>query len=297
MREKSIFSGVVRTENSHTELLCNLLHHSHYFQKVFHQFLTGREMPVTDARITTQFVSKDNGRPDLMFRLGSGHGDLIVEVKVRSSCVATAFQTADASEAGYHQLGDVYFLVPRDWDHISTVVGKTRTWEELAIELSRHPAFGDDVILREYLMLLELEFPSIRLTEVERTMLDSHAPATVITTAIKLHRIVDSLADRFKSLGYKVEGESSATEYGYSVRDRAAGNVTTLWFGMWSTYDLLLGAGYMQDMHPAKVYEGFIKMDSSPWYLLSLNELLRSGDNDVVDIAFRRLESTLSQMA
>jgi len=220
MRERSIFSGVARTENSHIELLCNLLHHSPHLQKVFYCFLTGCEMPTGGARITTQFVSKDNGRPDLMFCVGAGHPDLIIEVKVRTSCAATPFQTANANEAGYQKLGDVYFLVPREWDHISTIGGKVRTWEELSVELSRHPAFGDDALLREYLMLLDLEFPSIRFTEAERRMLNSNAPAVVITTAIKLHRTVDSLADRFKSLGYKLEGESSSTEYGYYVRSQ-----------------------------------------------------------------------------
>jgi hypothetical protein len=230
-----------------------------------------------------------------MFCVGQGHTDLIVEVKVRASCAATPFQTANVSEAGYHQLGDVYFLVPRGWDHIATVGGEVRTWEDLAIELSRHPAFGDDVLLREYLMLLELEFPSIRFTEVERAMLDSHAPAIVITTAIKLHRIVDSLADRFKAFGYKVDGEASTTEYGYYVRSRTAGRVI-LWFGMWSTYDLLLGAGYKQDMHPTKIYDGFLQMDSSPWLLLSLNDLVLSAHDDVVEAAFNRLEITMGQI-
>jgi len=50
-------------------------------------------------------------------------------------------------------------------------------------------------------------------------------------------------------------------------------------------------------MHPNKTYQGFVQMESSPWLLLSLNELLASGNDDVVEGAFKRLEITLSEMA
>src|SRR4051812_3930992 len=108
MRDKSIFSGVARSEHSHTELLCNLLHHSEAFQSTFYEFFTGRMMPSLKPRITTQRHSAEDGRPDLEFDFSGTSAKLIIEVKVRSSCAATRFQSAKGTEAGYHRLGDVY---------------------------------------------------------------------------------------------------------------------------------------------------------------------------------------------
>jgi hypothetical protein len=295
MREKSIFSGVARSENAHTELLCNLLNHSQAFQAIFYNFLTGTMMPSLKPRITTQFFSAEDGRPDLVFDFSGTRANLIIEVKVRSSCAATSFQTAEPTEAGYHRLGEVYFLVPRNWQHRYSISGRLLTWEGLASALCRSQDLYDDMFLREYMMLLDLEFPSIRFTEDERTMLSANEARVVVTSAIKLHRTVDSLAERFKELDFKVEGSFDASEYGYYIRSKSTGRFL-LWFGMWSTYDLLLGAGYENNWHSARTFEGFLPMENSTWQVVSLNAMVLREDDDIVQSAFELLKAILDKM-
>jgi len=59
----------------------------------------------------------DDGRPDIVFDFGENVPKVIVEVKVRSSCLPTALQINKASGSGYRNRGEVYFLVPGGWKH------------------------------------------------------------------------------------------------------------------------------------------------------------------------------------
>jgi hypothetical protein len=295
--ERSIFSGVARTENSHTELLCNLLHYSENFRALFHNFLTGVAIPSDPPHITTQFVSPEDGRPDLVFDYkNAAMRNLIIEVKVRTSRATTPYQAAEAEASGYHKLGRVFFLVPRGWDHVVIANARVLTWENLANQLSRSPEITQDTILREYLRHLDLEFPSIRFTEDEKVMLSLSRPHQVVETAIKLHRTVDSLAERFKEAGYRVESSGDASEYGYYIRSKTSSGML-LWFGMWSTYDLLLGAGYENAWHHSRQFEGFTQMANSRWSVLSLNEVIMRDDDDLVGVVFDQLATIVKSMA
>ena len=295
MSGRSVFSGVARNENSHTELLGNLLRYSLSFQSFFLQFVSGAEFPAGQAIISTQFQSEGDGRPDLVFDFQGARKNVVVELRVRPSCASTHNQTAGPGEAGYRHLGDVYFLVPKHWVHRSSIAGPVRTWEDLALSLSRASAMKDDLLLREYLKLLDLEFPSIRFSDEERTMLGTSGARLTVSAAIKLHRTVDSLAERFKEVGYRVEASADEGEYGFYIRARET-NRYLLWVGMWSSYDLLLGVGVESHWLSGQVLNGFIPTQDSHWQVYSLNEIILAERSDVVETAFQSILSVLSEL-
>jgi len=79
--------------------------------------------------------------------------------------------------------------------------------------------FKGDAILHEYQLLLDREFPSISFNGPERKVMNADDLQSFIASAIKLHKVVDSLAQRFQNLTIEgqrltTEGEISDSEYG-----------------------------------------------------------------------------------
>jgi hypothetical protein len=303
----SIFSEVVRDEIGHTALLCNLLRRSDIFLATFYRFITKRNLPDRKLTIHSQFCSDQDGRPDILLEFGEDRSTLrnvVIEVKTRSSCSMTSVQSSMPGDRSYSNLGDVYYLVPEAWKYRHEAdAASTRYWEEFSVELDRNNDLIKDAIFREYKWLLNLEFPSIRFSKAERDLMYATHLGDFVTSARKLHQIVDSLAQQMNAMRinnqsfnqvFTLQYEASDSEYGYNIKDKETDSYL-LWFGMWSDHELLLGAGYRSKWLRSTRLSGFIPKEGE-WNLLSLNELVLNQEGLVVNLALTRLEATLQEI-
>ncbi|HZL51031.1 MAG TPA: hypothetical protein VFC37_08810 [Terracidiphilus sp.] len=170
----------------------------------------------------------------------------------------------------------------------------------MATELNQADDIKGDVILHEYQLMLDIEYPSIPFRKVERDEMIISDPQILVTASIKLHRIVDSLGQRFRNRVINSQRltaifEGSETEYGYYVKSKTTGQ-NLIWFGMWSEKGLLLGAGFRKQWHSSRSFPGFLPDAIDDWQTLSLNELLLDENEPVVQPVFERLESILESM-
>ena len=260
------------------------------FRSLVFRFLTGTDLPNGDIVIHTQRKRDDNSCPDVKISVqSSASDDLLVEVKVRIDCPLTK-----AQESGYGDPSKVVFLAPRGWKRIAGVPpgSEVKFWNYLAVELAGWLEKNDQLkmdplypLLSEFQQLLDLEFPSIRLTTSEVQMIASARRKDVISVALKLPRIVDALSEHFDGLAVgdvtlTVESDRATnSEYGFTIK---AEEKYLLWIGMWSEADVLLGAGYQNkpEWRASKPIEGF--RQSCDYNIFDLDDILSDGGIDAV---------------
>jgi hypothetical protein len=290
MSGRSIFENVVRYENAHTQLLCNLMERSKSFRSLAFLFLAGTDLPNGDIVIHTQRKLEDNSCPDVKMSVqSSASEDLLVEVKVRIDCPLTT-----AQKLGYRKPSTLVFLAPKGWKRIADIPcgSKVKLWNDLAMELAGWLEKNDQLkmdplypLLLEFQQLLDLEFPTIRLTASEVQMLATAQRKDVISVALKLTRIVEDLNHHFDGLAIgdvvlTVENcPRTNSEYGFYIK---AEGKYLLWIGMWSEADLLLGTGYQDkpDWRASKPIEGF--HESCDYNIFDLEDVLSDGRRDAV---------------
>jgi hypothetical protein len=262
-----------------------------------YRFLTGEEPSDFDFEAKAQFNAGADGRPDIKISFkGSESNDIYVEVKVSRDCPITRPQ-ASTEGPGYSRLGRVVFLIPPGWRHIEKIQHHShRSWTEFARRLSLDRRLMEDVIFHEYSRLLSSQFPSIQIHESEIQMFENADRKGSIALALKLHRIVDELAEaRFRVGAAKlgVKAESTNSEYGFEIRvfDRPV-----VWVGIWSDEELFLGAAFREKWHPGKSFDGFRAAQSAEgWSVLDLNDLV-GPNRDVVHEATVRIQQVLEDM-
>jgi len=294
MSGKSIFSKAIRDENAHSQLFCNLMSHSKPFRALAFKFLFGNRLPKNDLTVHSQFNLGDEGRPDIKISINGSRDCRFVEVKLDKNCPPTRYQ-----RLGYGVPTALVFLVPRGWKYRDEIPAGSalRLWSDLAGELELdQDLLAGDIFVREYLLLLNLTFPSIRFNRAEIKIMTDTSKEQLITVARKLHRIVDALAVHFAGLevkGHKlgIEWGDTDSEYGFTIK---VGKGYLLWVGMWSQAKLLLGAAYQDGpgWMVSRPTEGFSQ--SCDHYIMNLGNFLDSPN--VVDESSRRLEATLKKM-
>lgn len=291
---KSVFAGVVRNENAHTELLSNLLNRSHDFLNFFLSFVAGGSC-LGIGKITTQQRSNTDGIPDLLIER-SGQRNLVLEIKTRVDCPVQNAQTGSNKDRSYENIGEVYFLVPRNWKLTSQVSYPQRTWEDLVIALQKSDLPHNDELLREYLSLLLLLFPSIQFTKGERALLSSTERSSIVQIAIKLHRVVDSLAEMLKGEGHRVIPERKEDEYGCVIQLKET-KTDLLWVGMWAKHNILLGAGYDTAWSPLLNAPELELIEKSSWRMLDLSPfILNEAASNITQVAFDRIQPLLTKL-
>jgi hypothetical protein len=278
VRNQSIFTGVLNREVAFTALLANLLRHSGEFREAVHKFLTGKPLPSSSVEVVAEFLSDEKNRHDIYLKFEGVPEPLIIEVKVRSSCPPTLHQSEGRAE-----YTSAHWLVPRDWPSRHLIaVSKTRehTLEDLAKCLRK--TLGGDPILDEFISYLELVFPTIEFTPAEKRII-MQDPKHFASAAIKLHRIVESVAERLceqlpGGQAYDLKPEQTDEDYGYYIKKKGERNGYILWFGVWPWASCLLGTGFEAKWHPGLKPTGFAPTEDSNWMISTMNNIVDAAD-------------------
>jgi hypothetical protein len=294
MDEQSIFAGVVRGENAHTQLLCNLMEGSKLFRKLVYSFLTGAELPPTDIILEPQYRKEDGGIPDITVSTGGVEKKFMfhLEVKVSPTCPMTSRQNDGYSD------NDI-FLVPRNWDSLRKNPKKRiRYWSDLSVELGKCEELLQDSVFLHYEMLLGVQFSAVHLKESETEMLTHVDPKEFVSSACKLQFSIKAAAGRLNR--DEVNGnilstriECGPSEYGFYIKEDGA---DLLWVGMWGSPGMLLCAAYMNSWRDHGRWKGFTHLPGSSWSILSMNELVLGAERDLVQALVSAVKSLLAEV-
>jgi hypothetical protein len=276
---QSIFNGVLHRETAFTALLANLLRRSKEFQAAIYEFLTSERLPNVPIEVIDESRSEESIRPDITLKFADESVDLTLEVKVRSSCKPTRSQ-----RQGKGSYSGAHWLVPRDWlarHPIEVPKERIHTLEQLAEYLRSREAL-DGEILSEFISYLELVFPTIQFTTEERGIM-MQDPKNFAGAAIKLHRIVESVAERLceplpEVQAYELKPERTHEDYGYYIKKKGERNGYILWFGIWPWADCLLGSGFEAKWHPGLKPAGFAPTEDNSWMISNMNDLVDASD-------------------
>jgi hypothetical protein len=295
----SIFDGVVRHENEHSRLLCNLLNRSRAFRCLVYYFLADVELGEDDFVANPQVDFLEEGRPDIeiCFRENPSKS-FFVETKTERDCTLTPPQ-----KAGYGSHDKLRYIVPAGWKHASHVqnVSGIRLWNKLVSLIEQDAELQDDPLFREYRLLIDRKFPSIRLRHEEVQLIErSENIAVLISLARKMHRAIDALYEHFNGSSIDankltiVFDKSSDDQYGFDIK---AADRKLLWVGMWSGEGQWLCAAYDMEWPQSKHVEGFSKAKSEHEYeVLPLSELFSNQRIDIVSEVVERLQPILKKM-
>jgi hypothetical protein len=279
MKRGSIFDGVVRFEDSYTNLLRNLMLQDSSYCIALCQLLCpqpGSEWTVpleirTQVPLATSRGSS-HGRADLLIE--SNSAVLLVEVKTDLYCSLTELQDFGLDESGNPKLngylkyleyrkqrGDsvgLCLLAPRSWKYraeterqfgkLRTIIpAQLRTWEELC-RLTVDGEFGS--LVHEFGHFLGSDFMSISFGETEASLLTSDLGLEASGSAyLKLHELIKQAAKELRiklNSGSEIRFEvkdfwGDATELGATVY---RGDKRVLWFGTWTKAKWPLIFGY-----------------------------------------------------
>jgi hypothetical protein len=228
LTEASIFSRIVRNEDSYTQLLYNLMVRDESLRAVVLAFLLGEINPVSVSKrdIYIQKRLPNGGKPDLMIE----HAGLsaIIELKTENERGRTARQLIVEPEQDdpecylsylrqKHAAGDrcaLVFLVPPAWreradveeqiaelkkeGRAADIIVKQVTWQEL---LHCHEDTTTGLSLwREFQAFLREHFDMIHFTKEEiETMVNG---TMTLVSAVKLNRLIEEV--RLKAEAHKM---------------------------------------------------------------------------------------------
>lgn len=299
MSEGSIFEGIVRIENTHSRLLCNLMNRSPSFRGLVFRRLTGNEPGEEDFTAQPQVDLDEGGRPDIKIHFPENSArDSYVEIKTERDCRPTRYQSG-----GYGDPDKLRFIVPAGWRHIYGVpqASKIIFWNEIVSLIEHEEELRNDPLFREYRLLIDRKFPSIRIRPEEMQMMEQCDKKVIVSLARELHRTIDALIEHFDGFviharKLKTEFDQSEDEYGFNIKsvDRKL-----LWVGMCTAEGQLLCAAYDLRWLQSRHFGGFLAAKSKDWEgweVLSLNDLFSIEHCDVVSEAIKLLQPTLNEM-
>jgi hypothetical protein len=141
---------------------------------------------------------------------------------------------------------------------------------------------GGDPILDEFISYLELAFPTIEFTPTELRII-MEDPKHFASAAIKLHRIVESVAEHLCEplpgvQAYELKPEQTDQDYGYYIKKKGERNGYILWFEIWPWADCLLGIGFEAKWHPGLKPAGFAPTEDSNWMISTMNRVVAVAD-------------------
>lgn len=265
MKHPSIFEGVVRGEDSHTDLLRNLMCADTAYGIEVCKMLQPKglsleldKLPEVQTQVMLKAPPLKHGRADLVIE--SKSAVLLVEVKTDLYCPLTKNQDFGLDDAGRPKVkGYVAYLehrkqqgfsvglcllAPRCWTrrpkiehrlHRLEVPAHLVTWESLRM-LTTRAHFGK--MAQEFGSFLERDFMSISFGEEEASLLTSGLGLEVFaSTSLKLHELVKQATKQLKAdlnsgnTRFEVkEPSGDASEHGVFVY---RGDKCLIWFGIW----------------------------------------------------------------
>ena len=244
---RNIFDGLVRNENTLTELLCNL---SKYlgFRRVLTEGINaalGLECLVYGPdEITSQERDPSAGQPDI--RIDSSDTLILIECKV-DNCGLTSKQIEEYPKligSSKKKHSGLLFLVPEDYQHIDIIQDiierhkgqagfiSISTWNNLIARLCYYGLAETNDIFKDFLDLLGQWFEpiSIDFTKGELDMLFNKEVGKSYSALIDL---VDSIYE-IVAKTYSCSRSRISDEYGLYVKDNKGSQI--LWFGIYYAY-------------------------------------------------------------
>jgi hypothetical protein len=279
MKRLSIFEGVVRSEDAHTNLLRNLMLADVEYGKAVCSLLTPKGLDLScdqladiGTQVSLRTAEVTHGRADLLIKTRAAV--LLVEVKTDLYCSLTDYQHFGLDDSGnpkikgYLQyleekrLGGVKVglcvLAPRQWVYRGETAAYLKqlmipahvvTWETLCAR-TMNTQFTD--IVNEFACFLEGDFMSISFGAEESSFVTSDVGLQVLGSAsLKLHELVKQAAKELKVLlntasdrSYEVKDLwGDAKEHGATVYH---GGKPRLWFGTWDSAGWPLVVGFQE---------------------------------------------------
>lgn len=254
MSNESIFNKLVRGENAHTQLLCNLLKRENVFREALLENLSPHLANfVQAAHLKTQVHLAGCGQADILIR--SPQLTIIIEVKTEVHRSLTEKQQLLDHPASYLRWLErekakgseawLVFLVPASWKHREQKEDEITAyqkrfgskgiqvrqvfWEDIS-RLIKKPVDKNEIsLLEEFRLLLEQRFGPIGFTEEEaNTMFQDIFP---MSTMLELIALVNKLGEDNVSKSIKLD--ITKNEIGWYFKKGGKSKACWLYLGCW----------------------------------------------------------------
>jgi len=243
---RSIFTKVVKNENSTTELLRNLFQEKPFLDKFLDLFLVKNSISdITFGDISTQMHSPE-GRPDIV--IDNENCRVLVEIKTKSNTDLT-----NAQNKGYKGVFNernsieryLIFLVPKSYsscDKIKKTIfpsiekidvnTKLVFWEDIIDLIEKERLDEQSPLLAHFNMLLREWYTPVRV-DFSPGEIKSMFTKNIPVVFRKLVEIVNSI-DKNNTHESSLYSPRDMSEYGIYFKDHKGENI--LFFGMWMQF-------------------------------------------------------------
>jgi hypothetical protein len=274
VREQNIFYGVVSSENSMTELLCNFMTFKPFRNAFVKLFFKNDSDKVCFDDFQTQYTTDINqSRPDMV--ISNDDCEFLVEVKTWDTRL-TSNQPRSYLEhlkSIKKQYKCLVFLVPSNYSHLSEWQGKVDKWlKDNNCNITVKAVIWNKIIgiieqndlhemserFRDFHKLLKswFEIQPITFNTLEvNYMFTSEIPA-VLT---KLYAIIDEVKNHFSQI-FTISKSMNSEEYGIYFKrrdDKASILYLGTWYPFWEKYGFPLCYGVNIDVWPKDIVKKF----------------------------------------
>jgi hypothetical protein len=257
MPKESIFHKLIKSENSYSQLLCNMMKRDRGLRDAFLGLVSERlKGRVNPPDISTQVRLPNGGQADILIR--SDKLCMIVEVKTESHRGVTDRQELRDNPQSYLALLEeqeaagseawLVFLVPESWENRpgkeqeikdykrrvekNGVEVRQVFWENVLPPLPANNKQSEISLPQEFRLLLEERFGPIGFDKEETmSMFNEGFP---LRTVLKLYTLINKVGEMRKELGLKSPKlEISKDEFCLYFEKKGQERTCWLYFGCW----------------------------------------------------------------
>jgi len=252
-RLQNIFYGIVNSENSMTELLCNFMAYKPFRNAFLKLFLDQGADSISYDDFQTQYTTDVNhSRPDMV--VVNDECEILVEVKTWDMGLTcnqpeSYLDSLSNSQKPYKCL---VFLVPSNYTHLSEWNQRVDAWDKLGKnKVPVKKVNWDEIIsiieqndlnllsdrFRDFYELLKSWFKiePVIFSSMEVSYMFSSEIPIVLT---KLYSIIDEVKDHCSQI-YNVSKSINNEEYGIYIKNREDNNQLLyigVWYDFWKEY-------------------------------------------------------------
>lgn len=273
-RVHNIFYGVINSENSMTELLCNFMIYKPFRDDFIRLFYKGDTNKISFDDFQTQYTTDVNqSRPDMV--ISNDDCEFIIEIKTWNTELTN---NQPISYMEYLKKVDkqnkcLIFLVPSNYIHLNEWQNKADAWsKDNKCKLLIKTIFWDEIIkvieqndlnlisdrFRDFNDLLKLWF-EIEPIKFNKAEVDAMYSSEIPKVLIKMFRIIDEAKDYY-SQKYIVSKSMIDEEYALYIKrreDKANLLYLGIWYPFWEEYGFPLCYGVNIDQWPKNIVEKF----------------------------------------
>ncbi|MGI5881166.1 MAG: hypothetical protein ACOX6L_11425 [Syntrophomonadaceae bacterium] len=273
-RIQNIFYGIVTSENSMTELLCNFMVYKPFRNSFLKLFIDNDIEHFYFDDFQTQYITDvNNSRPDMA--IVNDEWEILVEVKTWDTGLTNNQPNSYLDYLSNNQkpFKSLIFLVPNNYKHISDWNQRVNAWHKSSkINISVKIIYWDQIIsiiehndlnmlsekFRDFYELLHSWFtiePVIFNSLEVNYMFSSEIPKIII----KLYSIIDEVKEYFSQI-YTVSKTSNELEYGIYIKRRTDKKhilYLGVWYAFWEEYQFPLCIGVDIDDWPKDIVKKF----------------------------------------